>query len=71
MLIIWDRKIPFVWVIIVFVAAVGYEALQYLHVLPGTGDVRDVAVYFAAFSLALLSNSFFKNPHKSSTAAYE
>ena len=59
-LIIWDRKINTAWIVAVFLLAVIYEWLQYLHVLAGTGDIRDILTYFVFFTIALSLNTFFK-----------
>jgi hypothetical protein len=60
MLIIWDRKLSIPWIILVFITAAAYEWLQFIHVLPGTGDIGDVADYFVFFILALTLNPRFK-----------
>jgi hypothetical protein len=59
-LLIWGRVIHWTWIILAFLTAVGYEVLQYQHVIPGTGDIKDVITYFVFFNIALLLNSFFK-----------
>jgi hypothetical protein len=59
-LLIWDRVIHTTWIILAFLTAVGYEILQYLHAIPGTGDIKDVITYFAFFNIALLLNNYFK-----------
>jgi len=59
-LLIWDRALHMTWIILVFLTAIGYEFLQYLHVVPGTGDIKDIITYFLFFTIALLLNNFFK-----------
>jgi hypothetical protein len=59
-LVIWGRVIHMTWIILAFLTAVGYEVLQYLHTIPGTGDIKDVITYFVFFNIALLLNTFFK-----------
>ncbi len=60
LLFIWDRQIKKIWVLIAFTFATGFEWLQYVEVLGGTGDFFDVCVYFLSFTLVLLLNNFFK-----------
>jgi len=59
-LLIWDRVVHMTWIILVFLTAIGYELLQYLHAVPGTGDIKDIITYFLFFTIALLLNTFFK-----------
>ena len=59
-LLIWARAVNPFWVIMVFLIAVCFEFLQYLHTIPGTGDIKDVITYFTFFTIALLLNTFFK-----------
>lgn len=44
----WSR-IPMVWRTVLWVLVTGSGLLQYLHVLPATGDIKDVLIYQAAF----------------------
>ena len=60
LLIVWERKPNVVWMTAPFVIAAGFECLQGRHLIAGTGDVADVAVYFFSFILSLYFNSFFK-----------
>ena len=60
MLIVWERKIHWPWISGVMIISVVYELLQHYHVIPGIGDIEDVMTYFLFFSIALLSNAFFK-----------
>jgi hypothetical protein len=60
MLVIWDRRIQIFWVVLVFLISVFFEILQYRHMIPGTGDVMDVLIYFIFFGIALKLNRFFK-----------
>jgi hypothetical protein len=59
-LIIWDRVVNPTWIAIAFGMAVCFEWLQHLHVIGGTGDVKDVLAYLTAAIIALRSNIFFK-----------
>ena len=60
MLIVWERKIHWPWMIGAMMLSVLYEICQYYHLIAGVGEVRDVMTYFLFFTLALLSNPFFK-----------
>ena len=60
MLIVWERKIHWPWISGVMIISVAYEVLQHYHVIAGIGDIEDVMTYFLFFSIALLSNAFFK-----------
>jgi hypothetical protein len=60
-LLIWHRSVNLFWVFLVFLVAFSFEVLQYLHIIPGTGDIKDVFTYFLAFAIALLLNTPFKN----------
>jgi hypothetical protein len=60
MLIVWERKVHWPWISGVMIISVVYELLQHYHVIPGIGDIEDVMTYFLFFSIALLSNAFFK-----------
>jgi len=59
-LVIWNREVPVAWIVIVFLIATGFELLQYYHKIAGTGDIKDVVTYFAAFAIALKLNTFFR-----------
>ena len=59
-LIVWERKIHWPWIVGAMLLSVVYEVCQHYHVIAGIGEVRDVMTYFLFFSLALLSNPFFK-----------
>ena len=60
-LVIWGREINRVWIALIFLFSVCFELLQYHHVIPGTGDIGDVSVYFIFFGIALRFNPIFKN----------
>lgn len=57
-LIIWDRKVKTVWIAITFLVPAVFEFFQYKHLLPGTGDVLDLCIYYAFYFLALFINKF-------------
>jgi hypothetical protein len=69
MLIVWDRRIKWPWIIAAMSVSIVYEACQYYHVIPGVGELRDVMTYLSFFSLALLSNCFLKRLYTSSQNA--
>ena len=58
-IIIWNRQIHIPWLIAVFISFVMFEALQYLEIINGTGDIKDVVTYFIFSITALFTNSFF------------
>ena len=60
MLIVWERKIHWLWISGVMMLSVVYEILQYYHFIPGIGEAGDVLTYFLFLSIALLSNALFK-----------
>jgi hypothetical protein len=60
MLIVWERKIHWPWIVGAMAISVVYEACQYYHFIAGVGEFRDVMTYLLFFSMALLSNAFFK-----------
>jgi hypothetical protein len=70
-LIIWERKINTGWTLAVILCALLYEFLQYIRILPGTGDMKDVFFYILFISLALISNRFFYQKIKINTKDYE
>ena len=55
-LLIWERQVNWFWIGCVVVVAFLFECFQYLHLLPGTGDVFDFIVYLSCILLGLLSN---------------
>ena len=65
-LLIWDRAINMAWTAVAFLLAIGYEAAQYGHLIPGTGDIFDVMTYFLFFGIALMLNTFFKASQRTS-----
>lgn len=62
-LIVWNRTIHITWIIIVFLISIGFEILQYLHVIKGTGDIWDIITYFVFFGLALGVNKYILHNH--------
>lgn len=59
LLIVWNRKISKGWLFVGLLTSILFEGLQYLHLLTGTGDLWDVAVYFIFAALALWANRYF------------
>jgi hypothetical protein len=66
-LIVWERKIHWPWIVGAVMLSVVYETCQYYHFIPGIGEVRDVITYLVFISLALLSNALFKTIMYTST----
>jgi hypothetical protein len=60
MLIVWERKIHWPWIIGAMALSAVYEVCQYYHLIAGIGEIRDVLTYLLFFSIALLSNAFLK-----------
>ena len=60
-LIIWNRKPHWVWILGAVISALLFEYGQYSGVLPGTGDWLDVATYLIFFGFALWTNAYFEN----------
>lgn len=50
------HKIPGAWKITIWVLVCSTELLQYLHLIPGTGDMMDFLFYQAAFVSVILLN---------------
>jgi hypothetical protein len=59
-LIIWERKINWMWLIMVFLVFVLFEFFQYVHLINGTGDILDVIIYFLFSCMALLCNPILR-----------
>jgi hypothetical protein len=59
-LIIWQRKYNFYWLVTCFIVSTIFELLQYYNLIEGTGDVWDVLVYLLGFLLSI----FLNNPNK-------
>lgn len=59
-LLIWDRIPGKVWILLVFVSFMVFEALQKTGLVAGTADPGDVLVYFLAAGLALFLNPYFQ-----------
>ena len=49
----WNR-IPHEWKLIIWVLVCCTELLQYLNLIPGTGDLMDLVFYQAAFATVIL-----------------
>lgn len=62
MLIVWKLQIPYTWVLGIILMFVLTEYLQFLNVIPGTGDIIDLLIYFCfgGLSYITLRNSFFR-----------
>ena len=58
-LIIWNRVIHVFWIVMSLILFVGFEGLQHLHIVQGTGDFLDVFTYYLFGFMALLANKYF------------
>lgn len=58
MVLLWKgwNKIPAVWKFSIWLLVCSTELFQYLHLLPGTGDLVDLLFYQAAFASVILLN---------------
>lgn len=56
MVLLWKgwNKIPFAWKLSIWILVCSTELLQYLHLIPGTGDLVDLLFYQAAFVSVIL-----------------
>lgn len=54
MLILWKMKIPYLWVLCIILLFGLTEYLQFLNVIPGTGDIIDLLIYFCFGGLSYL-----------------
>ncbi len=59
-LIIWNRQINWWWVLAMGFLFVGFEYLQHIQWIKGTGDILDILVYFIFGYIAILVNPYFK-----------
>jgi hypothetical protein len=59
MLIIWNRQINIIWISLIFITFISFEALQHFHFIRGTGDWLDIIIYFSFSTIAVLTNKFF------------
>ena len=50
------HKIPMGWKLSIWLLVCSTELFQYIHLIPGTGDVIDILFYQAAFLSAFLLN---------------
>jgi hypothetical protein len=62
LLIVWERRIPRLWIAAPFVLALSYEGGQWSGFLPGTADLWDLLAYSLFFCIALFLNPFFIIP---------
>ncbi|MCW5931161.1 MAG: hypothetical protein KIS69_05770 [Bacteroidetes bacterium] len=58
--IIWDRKVNFIWLTMLCSFFVAFELLQSFHFIKGTGDIKDIFIYFVFGLLSLTINQFLK-----------
>ena len=59
LLIIWNRKINIIWISVIYIIFILFEALQHFHVISGTGDWFDIIIYFSFSTISLLTNKFY------------
>ncbi|HEX8331710.1 MAG TPA: hypothetical protein VF622_03765 [Segetibacter sp.] len=57
-LIIWNRKGNIMWTLFIMTLSLGFEVLQHIHFIDGTGDYIDIITYFVFFGIALIVNRF-------------
>ena len=63
-LIIWQRDMNLLWLLMVLMAGIFFEWMQFKSIVPGTADLVDIFIYLVFFLIALLFNSFFKQTFK-------
>lgn len=59
LLIIWNRKVNWMWMMALLIFCAGFEILQKTNYLSGTGDIYDFIVYVIFMATALLFNNTF------------
>ncbi len=59
LLIIWNRKVNWMWMMALLIFCAGFEILQKTNYLSGTGDIYDFIVYVIFMATALLFNNIF------------
>jgi hypothetical protein len=55
--IIWNRKINYTWLIILFLFFIAFETAQFYKIIVGTGDLWDIIAYISGTLVVILSNS--------------
>jgi hypothetical protein len=58
-LIIWNRKINWMWTAALLLFCAGFEILQKIKLLSGTGDIYDFLIYVIFMATALIFNNTF------------
>jgi len=53
LIIVWNRKVPALWVTVAILVPILFEYLQYTEFIPGTGDLLDIAAYFTFYGIAI------------------
>jgi len=59
-LILWRRKFNFLWLSIIILCFFIFEFFQQIKLIQGTGDIIDVICYLIFFTIALITNNYFK-----------
>ncbi len=57
--LIWGREMNHLWIMLMFCIFVFFELLQYQHVIPGTGDILDIIIYFVFAGFSFFFNTRF------------
>jgi len=57
LMLIWNKQVPSVWLLCLTTLFLLFEGAQYMGWIEGTGDLRDLIVYFLFSGAALLSGS--------------
>ncbi len=60
LLIIWDRKLPIIWLAGILFVFVAFELAQKTGITKGTGDVIDIIIYFISATIAVGVNSLLQ-----------
>lgn len=63
-LIVWNRSFTATWLSAVAATTVLFEAMQYFHLIDGTGDMLDALIYLFFGLIALSTNRFFRKIFK-------
>jgi hypothetical protein len=59
-LIVWERQVNFFWLTLLGILFIAFELLQSFHFVAGTGDIRDIFIYFFFGLFALITNQWLK-----------
>jgi hypothetical protein len=59
-LILWERKIVWYWLLCIPITFLLFEFLQYCEIINGTADIYDIIIYIAFMIFALITNKPIK-----------